>query len=297
MLDFRYETFLELCKTRNYTKAAKNLHVSQPTVTQHIHHLENVYRGKLFVYDGKALTLTKRGELLLYYTQKLAAESRLVKQRILATDGPLQVFLGATCTMGEFVLPPILGKCMEADASLSFNMIVEYRDWLLQKLVEGKILIAYCDGEIDSTVYSKRFFSQEKLAAVCSPNSPLCAHPVTIHDLLEEKLLIRETGIDSRICLENALSKRSMSLSQFSNVQEICNISAIKQLVERGIGITFLYESTVRRELQEGRLSSIAIRDFDEKSAFNFVYLRDTNHEDLILSIYKLHKDILSQAL
>lgn len=103
MLDFRYDTFLELCKTKNYTKAAKNLHVSQPTVTQHIHYLEDVYQGKLFNYDGKNLSLTRRGEQLRRYVRKLAAESRFIKQQIIATDRPLQIFLGATCTVGEFV--------------------------------------------------------------------------------------------------------------------------------------------------------------------------------------------------
>ena len=53
MLDFRFLTFVELCKTMSYTKTAQKLHLTQPAVTQHIKFLENLYGCKLFIYTGK----------------------------------------------------------------------------------------------------------------------------------------------------------------------------------------------------------------------------------------------------
>lgn len=297
MLDFRYDTFLELCRTKNYTKAAKNLHVSQPTVTQHIHYLEDIYGGKLFLYDGKTLTLTKRGEQLRRYTQKIATESRFIKQRVLAADGPFQIFLGGTCTMGEFVLPPILGRCMAEDESVSFSMTVEYKSVLLQQLLEGEILLAYLDGDFDADIYTGCFFTHERLVPVCGPASPLRGRQVSMEDLFSQKLILREKEIDNRICLENALKERGMSVSQFAGVQEICNINAIKHLVEENIGITFLYESTVRRELEEGRLCSVQVNGFSAEQDFNLVYLRDTLHEKLILSVFERHKEKLVHSM
>ena len=64
MLDFRYDTFLDLCETRNYSRTAEDLHLSQPTVTQHIQHLERHYGTDLFVYRSKRLYLTEKGEEL-----------------------------------------------------------------------------------------------------------------------------------------------------------------------------------------------------------------------------------------
>ncbi len=64
MLDFRIETFLNLCVTMNYTKTARELCITQPAVTQHIHYLEKYYGCRLFEYKNKTLKLTHQGEIL-----------------------------------------------------------------------------------------------------------------------------------------------------------------------------------------------------------------------------------------
>ena len=64
MQDFRVETFLTVCRTMNYTRAAKALNITQPAVSQHIAHLEKAYGARLFDYRGKRLTLTEAGELV-----------------------------------------------------------------------------------------------------------------------------------------------------------------------------------------------------------------------------------------
>ena len=65
MLDFRVETFLAVCETMNFTRAAERLHITQPAVSQHIHALETQYGTRLFVYEGKQLRLTESGQLFL----------------------------------------------------------------------------------------------------------------------------------------------------------------------------------------------------------------------------------------
>lgn len=64
MLDFRIETFLTVCQTMNFTTAAKQLNITQPAVSQHIHFLEEAYDTSLFIYQNKRLFLTNSGELL-----------------------------------------------------------------------------------------------------------------------------------------------------------------------------------------------------------------------------------------
>ena len=72
--------------------------------------------------------------------------------------------------------------------------------------------------------------------------------------------------------------------------------NAIKHLVEENIGITFLYESTVRRELDAGLLHTVEVEGFSAGQDFNLVYLRDTLHEDLILSVFERHREKLLQG-
>jgi len=82
MIDFRHQTFLQLCRIKNYTKTAKKLHITQPTVSQHIKHLEDYYQIKLFNYSGKSLKITEAGKKLYKYTERMIADSKEIKQTI-----------------------------------------------------------------------------------------------------------------------------------------------------------------------------------------------------------------------
>ena len=81
MLDYRINTFLKVCETLNYTLAAKELHITQPAVSQHIHYLEEEYETTLFVYSNKQLSLTRSGEILRKYLMTMQNdEKNIIKE-------------------------------------------------------------------------------------------------------------------------------------------------------------------------------------------------------------------------
>jgi DNA-binding transcriptional LysR family regulator len=82
MIDFRHQTFLQLCRIKNYTKTAAKLHITQPTVSQHIKHLEDHYGVKLFNYSGKKLKITEAGKKLYNYTERMFADSREIENTV-----------------------------------------------------------------------------------------------------------------------------------------------------------------------------------------------------------------------
>lgn len=79
MLDFRVATFLTVCETMNYTRAAEALHITQPAVSQHIHYLENYYDTKLFLSSGKKLELTATGKLLYQSLSAISHDTDILK--------------------------------------------------------------------------------------------------------------------------------------------------------------------------------------------------------------------------
>ena len=82
MLDYRIHTFLKVCETLNYTLAAKQLHITQPAVSQHIHYLEQEYETTLFVYSNKQLSLTRSGEALRKYLMTMQNDEKNIKKEI-----------------------------------------------------------------------------------------------------------------------------------------------------------------------------------------------------------------------
>ena len=106
MLDFRMDTFLAVCRHRNYTRAAEELNITQPAVTQHIQYLQSYYGVKLFSYQNKRLALTEEGELLRNAALCMLHDEEKLKRDVKDLRlGRRSIRFGATLTIGEYLLP------------------------------------------------------------------------------------------------------------------------------------------------------------------------------------------------
>lgn len=120
MLDTRVETFLAVCETMSYTKAAATLHLSQPAVSQQVHALEQDYGTSLFLYQGRRLHLTTAGRALARAATTARNDDVLLRRHIAAggvDESPLR--FGVTMTIGEFVVARPLARLLETQAFFS----------------------------------------------------------------------------------------------------------------------------------------------------------------------------------
>lgn len=292
MIDFRHQTFLQLCRIKNYTKTAKKLHITQPTVSQHIKHLENHYGVKLFNYSGKTLTITEAGSKLYKYTEKMIADSKEIKKTIRKNSAFKNIKFGATLSIGEFVMPEILNRVMTENPELNFDMLVENTENLLQKLKKGEINFAVLEGFFDKSKFGHQLFSQERFIGICSTMSEYSNQKIRFEDLLDSRLILRENGSGTREILEQILYTNNLSKKSFSSTIEIGNLNAIKNLVAQDKGISFMYQTAVQKNLENNQIRALKIKDFNIKREFNFVYLKDSVFEDQYLSYFKLFKKI-----
>ena len=284
MLDFRHETFLALCSIKNYTRTAEFLHITQPAVTQHIKFLEEYYNVRLFNYEKKILTLTREGKLLYDYAMTMSADNKKIKDILAKKDTESRsVSFGTTLTVGEYIMPGILGKLLGKYPGIRIMMSVNNTKALLEKLKNGEINFVILEGFFEKSKYDSVVFSEEEFIAVCSPDSELANKQVSLKELLEERIILRENGSGTRDIFEHILYRHNFTVESFKRKCEAGNINVIKELVKNNLGITFLYKAAAERELAENQLSRINISGFSEKYGFNFVFLKD--------SIYK--KDYL----
>jgi len=293
MIDFRHETFYRLCQLKSYTKTAEYLHLTQPAVSQHIRYLEKLYGGALFEYNGRRLTLTRRGERLYRYVQVLRADTQKIGEELqnVHTEHP-SVYFGATLTIGEYVMPGVLHQILQEHPNFHIGMIVENTQKLLQQLSEGIIDFALLEGYFDQSKYGSRLLSREKFIPVCSPDSPLAGKTVSFDAVTSHRLILREKGSGTREILEQALKEHNYSLDSFEQVCKIGNMNAIKELVSRGDGISFMYLQAAARQLQKGELAEFQIEGFSAGHEFNFVYLAHSVFEERYLQWF----DMISKA-
>ena len=111
MLDFRTETFLTVCRTMNFTAAAKQLNITQPAVSQHIHFLEEQYNTSLFIYQNKQLFLTRSGEILRKHLLTMKNDEKAILEELKSTFSGIETLsIGVTMTIGEYAINDALAR-------------------------------------------------------------------------------------------------------------------------------------------------------------------------------------------
>ncbi|HHV28068.1 LysR family transcriptional regulator [Acetivibrio mesophilus] len=277
MLDHRLQTFLTLCETCNYTATAEKLNMTQPAVSQHIQFLENYYQVTLISGKGKNFALTEEGKALQKYAKTLTANSERILpllQRIKNRVKPLN--FGATLTIGEYMLPPILYQIFKEDPEINISMYVENTHILQKMLLDGKIDFALLEGHFDRKYFEFKLISNEKYLGVCSPDNEIASKTNDLQELLDQNLILREPGSGTRHILEQALYNQNLSVKDFKRTIEIGNMKAIKEFCHQNIGITFMYREAVKKEISQGYLKEIPIRDLNISHPFSFVYLKNS---------------------
>lgn len=287
MLDFRFDTFLTLCKVKNYTETAKLLHLTQPAVSQHIKYLEKKYNCKLFTYEGKSLNLTSKGELLRSFAMSLKASSVKIKSRLAIEDDIYHLKFGSTLTISEYTMKPIISQILLDNPTIDLTMEVNNTKILLEKLKDGKLDFVVLEGTFNKSEYESRILSLEQFIPICSSNNKLANKTIEFTDILNERLITREHGSGTRNILEHILCDHNISITSFRNLTKVGNINVIKSLVKSNFGITFLYKQAVYEEIKQGTLCEISINNYNVSREFNFVFLKDSLHKEEYLKWFR----------
>ncbi|SHH32095.1 DNA-binding transcriptional regulator, LysR family [Anaerosphaera aminiphila DSM 21120] len=293
-MDFRHDTFLTLCEIGNYTKTAKHLHITQPAVTQHIQYLEEYYNCKLFVHNNKKIKLTRQGEYLKDFIKTVSADRQRFKKNLSEMHlEEITVQFGATLSIGEYVMPEIISELLQKNPKLKIHMHVANTQTLLEKLNLGQLDFIVVEGFFNKADYHSKTLSTEKFIPICSVNSPLAEGTKSLEEITKERLILRESGSGTRNILENILKKYNYTVDNFQNTIEIENMNAIKKLVADNLGISFLYEVVVKREIEEGIIKKINISDFNIVREFNFVFLKDSFFKEEYMSYFNIMKEFI----
>ncbi len=282
MLDFRIATFLTLYHEMNYRKTAKILNMTQPGVTHHIQYLENYYGIKLFEYNGRTLSKTKNTEIFKRHIDSIIAEEHAMRQEFSEKEG-LFFNIGATKTIGEFVLIPALRKFL-SNESHSINLIIDNTETLLHMLEDSRLDFVVVEGIFDKMNYKYKLFKKENFMGVCAKNHPFSGKTIPLDEIFKETLVIREQGSGTRRLLEQAIADRGFTMARFQRVISISNFSVITDIIVHGGAITFAYEPIA---LHRDGLATFEVEDMQITGEFNFVYCNASIAEEKIRMFFE----------
>lgn len=278
MLDTRYETFLTLCHEKNYTKTAEKLFITQPAVSQHIKWLEERYNTKLVNYKQRQLTLTPGGQKLYDYLINLKAQISKIEADIITDDKkspPLN--FSVTLSISDYYLPRIMADFTTRYPHSNIACHVENTQHIIKKLQSGAIDFALVEGNFPKELFTSHKLSTEPFIGVCGKDFPIELNQTySIDDLYDFPLIIREDGSGSRLILEHLLAEQNSTVHDFKRLLSVGNLPTTKNLVADNHGITFLYETVVKEDLENMTLKRIPLRSLETAHNFYFIYLKDS---------------------
>lgn len=275
MIDTRVETFLDVCKTMNYTRTAENLNMTQPAVSQHIRCLEDFYQTRLFTYKNKKLELTEQGRYLKKYLETIAHDVKNLQESVQNIRKRIRIRLGATLSIGEFYLPGKLSSFMHNNPKVDVSVIIADTRDLLLKLEHGEVDFILCEGYFDKNEYAYRLIKKEEMCIACSSEYDSGKISELKH-LFEHPMLCRENGSGTREIFENYLREYNYSFENFVSISEFSSPHIIKKLLLDGQGISVLYKTVIEKELQKKTLKIIEIPGFQVSHEFNAVWKKDS---------------------
>ncbi len=295
MLDNRIFTFLDLCKTRSFTQTAANLHMTQPAVSQHIKHLEEIYGAKLVYYKDRTVSITKQGKLLEKFARSMYINDKKFKKIMKSSvDSPKELSFASTRIISEFILPEVLPRYLEKYNYEKINMVVTESKEALNKLYLGEVDFVITDGSFRANDYKCAHLFREETIAVCSPFHPFAKYPVDFSELISERLIYRSQTSEAYNNLEMILSEKGYSIGDFKKTMAIGSTTSIKELVKHNVGITFLYRFAVQKELQGKSLAKINIRNFSIYRDIYFVWLKDSFFENDAFILFEYCRQFFS---
>lgn len=281
-MEQKLETFLTLCRTMHYGRAAEELDISQPAVSKHIQALEDEYGAKLFEYRNRRLYKTREGELLEEYAISMRYNEMSLLSK-LKESLQKRLRIGATKSIGDYILYPEIYRYLErSDNELAF--LVDNTLHLLKLLEAGELDFVVLEGTFDKSRYGSFLLRNEPFIGICSKDHRFRDKSINIEDLFSERLILREEGSGTRKILLDSLEENGWSVSSFKSVACISSFKLIKELVKENSGISFLYEAVVRNDED---IACFECRPITREHELNVVYLKDTDADKLAIEFLK----------
>ncbi len=260
-----FQMFKEVAETNNITLSAKRLHMSQPSITLQIQSLENEYGARFFDRTNKGVTLTKEGEIFYTHVVRVLDILSHAREEInaVAKDQRKLLYLGATLTIGEYILPKILAFMSQHHPDVEFKVKIANTDSISQDISEKKLHVGLIEGPIiqykDLNVEN---FWEDELVVVIPVFHPWGSrNTISLEELLSEHLVTREEGSGTRKVMEIALKEKGLDPDQLNVAMELGSTQAIKEVIVAGLGIAVMSKLTVSSNDDQKHFKALKFED------------------------------------
>lgn len=294
-IDLKAISLLKVAEYENFTKAAKELCISQPAISNHIKAVEEELGFKIFERGTSGIHLTEKGAIVIKYISQMNSIAESFKQA-LASDklSATALRVGITHTVESSLVVDAIAKYLnKSTPGVSIRITSGTSKSLYKQLKNGEIDFIIMEGSYNDPDLNNVMLGTDSLVLVTSPSNHLASkNTVTLDEMKEENLIMRLPDSNTMKTFANALKERSKSLSDFNIILEIDNIATIKDLIRRDFGVSILAKSVCQDEVRKGKLAILNIENISMVREMNLVYPKDFEHAEAIDGIVRCYNEL-----
>jgi len=267
MIDLtKLQAFLYAAESLSFSEAARQLHLSQPTISHHIKSLEQELGVELFARAGASLKLTDAGRLLMTQAGKLIREANAVEQMLDALQEKIvgQITIACSTTTGKYVLPQLAARFRQLHPSVKVSILACTQENVVPRLMKeeadlGVVSYDACGGELEC----QEFFQDHIVLIVPAEHRWAERQHIEPAELLRTPFIAREpTSGTSKVMLAE-FGKHDIRLEDMDIFLQIGNAEAIVKTVEAGFGVSFVSRMSAAWALDRGTVIEVPVAGFD----------------------------------
>ena len=260
MQDFRLKVFLTAAKTLNFTKCAEQLFISQPAVSKNISELEKQYGVKLFTRRGSSLKLTEAGNVLEQWAERIMSMHLQLEHEmsLLAQDINGELRIGASTTVAQYILPPIIARFTRCYPGIRINMISDNSEKIEHALFSKEIDLGFVENIARRGGLHYEHFADDTLKVVTGNPSPY-QNTITLKKFAESPFVLRESGSGTLELIARKLSSAGINISTLNVLAYLGSSEAIKSYLTSSEALAIISRAAIKDEVASGRLRVIEV--------------------------------------
>lgn len=286
------KTFLKVVEYNSFTKAAKKINLSQPTVSVHIKRLEEYFNTTLIYRSSKTreIEITDKGRILYDKAIILIDNIEEIKKEICDKDlKKLEgLKVGASLTIGEHILPKILKQFIAEIKNVELEIVIENSTSICDKILHSELDIGLIESNKSDINNKFKFLDNDKMIIVASTTSNLLNKKINLKDLDNQVWISREKGSGTREFLLDFLKQYDLTPKK---IISFSTNFAVKEAVKNDMGITLISNYVVEHSIFDKELDIVYLDlDLNLNRSYSYIIPKNKKHtKALNLFIDKLN--------
>ncbi len=265
--------FLKITQTQSITKAAEELHLTQPAVSIQLKNLQDQFEIPLTEIVGRKIFITDFGKEIAVAAERILNEVHAINYKTQAHKGQLIGRLKITVvSTGKYVMPYFLSDFLKQHSGVELVLDVTNKTKVIDSLKQNEVDFSLVSVLPDKLQVENIELMENKLYLVGGKEQNFTQQPHDKSILEEMPLIYREQGSGTRHIMEKFIKHNNLSVIK---KLELASNEAVKQAVIAGLGYSIMPLIGIKNELTNGDLQIIPVKGFPIKSTWNIIWLKN----------------------